>query len=315
MKSDAMSMTGFCFARSCVLKITVGNRLRHLVWAAAVFLLGSCSSDTSDDKDGDPLNGGGLPPEQQEFVDMRVVSFNIRVDNTADGANVWRNRRDAGVAMIGRERPTLLGLQEAQPHQITYLTEHCSDYAWYGLGRDTGKVPPATDSYAAEETMAVFWKTAELELLDKGTFWLSETPEKISRLADAGYNRTCTWGLFRHKESGLRFYLFNTHLDTEKAPRAEQVKVLVAQMKKINGKRLPAFLTGDFNANTTDACFSPLTAYMRDARVESPSTDNFPTWNNYGVSSGKMDHIFFLGDGCAAREFRTEWKLRSSLYF
>ena len=219
---------------------------------------------------------------------------------------MWRNRRDAVVTMIERERPMLLGLQEAQPHQITYLSEHCPDYAWYGLGRDTGKVPPATDSYAAEETMAVFWRTAELELLDKGTFWLSETPDQVSKGWDASYRRTCTWAGFRHKKSGQTCYFFNTHLDNDgKVAREESIKLLVSRMKTINSKRRVSFLTADFNSNVTDACFAPLHVYMRDARANAAVSDDYPSWNGYGASTGRLDHVFFSGDNCTAREFRT----------
>ncbi len=245
-------------------------------------------------------------PQPKEYTDISVISFNIRVDNAADGTNVWRNRRDAVVTMIERERPMLLGLQEAQPHQITYLSEHCPDYAWYGLGRDTGKVPPATDSYAAEETMAIFWRTAELELLDKGTFWLSETPDQVSKGWDASYRRTCTWAGFRHKKSGQTCYFFNTHLDNDgKVAREESIKLLVSRMKTINSKRRVSFLTADFNSNVTDACFAPLHVYMRDARANAAVSDDYPSWNGYGASTGRLDHVFFSGDNCTAREFRT----------
>lgn len=245
-------------------------------------------------------------PQPKEYTDISVISFNIRVDNAADGTNVWRNRRDAVVTMIERERPMLLGLQEAQPHQITYLSEHCPDYAWYGLGRDTGKVPPATDSYAAEETMAVFWRTAELELLDKGTFWLSETPDQVSKGWDASYRRTCTWAGFRHRKSGQTCYFFNTHLDNDgKVAREESIKLLVSRMKTINSKRRVSFLTADFNSNVTDACFAPLHVYMRDARANAAVSDDYPSWNGYGASTGRLDHVFFSGDNCTAREFRT----------
>lgn len=245
-------------------------------------------------------------PQPKEYTDISVISFNIRVDNAADGTNVWRNRRDAVVTMIERERPMPLGLQEAQPHQITYLSEHCPDYAWYGLGRDTGKVPPATDSYAAEETMAVFWRTAELELLDKGTFWLSETPDQVSKGWDASYRRTCTWAGFRHKKSGQTCYFFNTHLDNDgKVAREESIKLLVSRMKTINSKRRVSFLTADFNSNVTDACFAPLHVYMRDARANAAVSDDYPSWNGYGASTGRLDHVFFSGDNCTAREFRT----------
>ena len=254
----------------------------------------ACSS--SDAGNGAGEEESQPKPQPKEYTDISVISFNIRVDNAADGTNVWRNRRDAVVTMIERERPMLLGLQEAQPHQITYLSEHCPDYAWYGLGRDTGKVPPATDSYAAEETMAIFWRTAELELLDKGTFWLSETPDRVSKGWDASYRRTCTWAGFRHKKSGQTCYFFNTHLDNDGK---------VAREETINSKRRVSFLTADFNSNVTDACFAPLHVYMRDARANAAVSDDYPSWNGYGASTGRLDHVFFSGDNCTAREFRT----------
>ena len=264
----------------------------------------ACSS--SDAGNGAGEEESQPKPQPKEYTDISVISFNIRVDNAADGTNVWRNRRDAVVTMIERERPMLLGLQEAQPHQITYLSEHCPDYAWYGLGRDTGKVPPATDSYAAEETMAIFWRTAELELLDKGTFWLSETPDRVSKGWDASYRRTCTWAGFRHKKSGQTCYFFNTHLDNDgKVAREESIKLLVSRMKTINSKRRVSFLTADFNSNVTDACFAPLHVYMRDARANAAVSDDYPSWNGYGASTGRLDHVFFSGDDCTAREFRT----------
>lgn len=264
----------------------------------------ACSS--SDAGNGAGEEESQPKPQPKEYTDISVISFNIRVDNAADGTNVWRNRRDAVVTMIERERPMLLGLQEAQPHQITYLSEHCPDYAWYGLGRDTGKVPPATDSYAAEETMAIFWRTAELELLDKGTFWLSETPDQVSKGWDASYRRTCTWAGFRHKKLGQTCYFFNTHLDNDgKVAREESIKLLVSRMKTINSKRRVSFLTADFNSNVTDACFAPLHVYMRDARANAAVSDDYPSWNGYGASTGRLDHVFFSGDNCTAREFRT----------
>ena len=264
----------------------------------------ACSS--SDAGNGAGEEESQPKPQPKEYTDISVISFNIRVDNAADGTNVWRNRRDAVVTMIERERPKQLGLQEAQPHQITYLSEHCPDYAWYGLGRDTGKVPPATDSYAAEETMAIFWRTAELELLDKGTFWLSETPDQVSKGWDASYRRTCTWAGFRHKKSGQTCYFFNTHLDNDgKVAREESIKLLVSRMKTINSKRRVSFLTADFNSNVTDACFAPLHVYMRDARANAAVSDDYPSWNGYGASTGRLDHVFFSGDNCTAREFRT----------
>lgn len=273
----------------------------------ALFLSSGCSSDDGRPADDGPQGGSGGGSPQPEYADVSVVSFNIRVDNSAqDGANRWSERRAAAVNMLQREKPIVMGLQEAQAHQITWLARSCTDYAWYGLGRDTGTPPPETDAYAREETMAIFWRESEAELLDKGTFWLSETPDKVSKLPSADYRRTCTWGLFRLRVTGTRFYFFNTHLATETIPRGEQIGILIANMKRINDKRLPAFLTGDFNADTDEKAFAPLLAYLSDARAAATLSDNRATWNDYGQAAGsrKYDHVFFLSGRCVARQFR-----------
>ena len=93
--------------------------IRYLLSGLALLSLGACTS--SDNEDGSGGNDGGLT-----FV--TVVSFNIRVDNAADGDNAWDNRKPASAAMIRQERPTVMGLQEAQPHQITYLAKNCPDH-------------------------------------------------------------------------------------------------------------------------------------------------------------------------------------------
>ena len=241
-------------------------------------------------------------------TEIGVVSFNVRLDSEQDGDDRWEHRRQAAVEMIRRERPTVMGLQEAQPHQIDFLAGNCPEYAWYGLGRDSGKVPSETGDYPAEETMAIFWREADVELLDKGTFWLSQTPDSVSRGWDAYCNRTCTWGLFRSRASGRRFYFFNTHLDhIGKTARSESMKLIAARLGEINAEGAPVFLTADFNSRTTDACFAPLHARMADARTEAPQTDDKPTWNGYGRKSAPnwLDHIFYGREGCRAVAFRT----------
>ena len=237
---------------------------------------------------------------------VEVMSFNIRVDNAMDGENVWANRKQGVVTMIERQQPTVMGLQEAQAHQITYLAKHCPEYAWYGLGRDTGEAPPETDTYSFEECMPIFFHTPTVELLDKGTFWLSETPGRPSKGWDANYNRSCTWGLFRQKATGKRFYFFNTHLDNSgTVARKESIELIIAKINEINTEELPVFLTADFNSDTDEACFNPLHQAMKDARATAYVTDQEATYNAYKeTATRKLDHIFYSG-GSVASIFRT----------
>ena len=59
----------------------------------------------------------------------------------------------------------------------------------------------------------LFFNKKKFILVNSGTFWLSETPEKPSMGWDASYNRVVTWGKFKSKVSGKHFLVFNTHFD------------------------------------------------------------------------------------------------------
>ncbi|MEI3554931.1 MAG: endonuclease/exonuclease/phosphatase family protein [Alistipes senegalensis] len=210
--------------------------IRYLLSGLALLALGACTS--SDNEDGSGGNDGGLT-----FV--TVVSFNIRVDNADDGDNAWDNRKPASAAMVRRERPTVMGLQEAQRRQITYLARNCPDYAWYGLGREQGVIPPRNRKATQRGVHRPFY-LEQIQLLDKGTFWLSQTPDIPSKGWDAAYNRTCTWGLFGHKACGKRFYHLNTHLDHQGATaREESIKLIASKIKQFNTESYPVFLTAD----------------------------------------------------------------------
>ena len=100
--------------------------------------------------------------------DIKVISYNVRVNNEGDGENKWDLRKHASVAMINEEKPTIFGLQEAKPEQMQYLVENLPQYGHIGVGRE--------DGVSSGEHMTIFYLKDEVELLDGGTFWLSETP-------------------------------------------------------------------------------------------------------------------------------------------
>lgn len=259
---------------------------KNAFYAVLAVVAAACSSGSGDE----PVDPAPAP--KPATAALKVISFNIRVDSRDEHG--WDRRREAVVRMVGEERPAVLGLQEAQPHQITYLAKNSPDYGWYGLGRDTGKVPAETESYAAEECMAIFYRTSDVELLDKGTFWLSETPGKVSYGWDANYRRTATWGRFRLKTIQKEFLCLNTHLDNQgSVARGESIKLIVAKLAELNPEGLPVFLTADFNSTTSNSIFNPLRSVLMDARTHAPAADTGGTYNGWGTKSTVIDHIFY----------------------
>lgn len=219
--------------------------------------------------------------------EVTVMSFNIRYGMANDGDHSWENRKEAVVKMISAVDPDVIGLQEALAMQNEFLMENLTGYGMVGVGRD--------DGMEAGEFMTVLFKTGRYDLLDSGNFWLSETPDEVSRGWDGACNRMCTWVELQDKESGRRFRFFNTHLDHKgQQARREGTRLLVERILEKTGPRGTAFVTGDFNAVAQDEALAPLFGNFDSARDKAPETDTHGTFNGFGSAPNSVviDYIF-----------------------
>ena len=229
----------------------------------------------------------------EEPAEIKVISYNVRLNTKSDGDNCWDNRKHASINMINEEKPTIFGVQEALPMQVQYLAENLPEYSYIGVGRDDGK--------KKGEHMAIFYRKDDVELLDGGTFWLSETPDTPSKGWDAACFRSCTWTKLKMKSNGKIFAYLNTHLDhVGKEARKEGLALIAKRAQEIVSDDMPVFLTADFNAVTSNPIFEPVKAIMKDAREVAPETDRRATINFYQPGNEDkadwiIDHIFFRG--------------------
>ena len=225
--------------------------------------------------------------------EIKVMSYNIRLSSgtmAADSIYHWEHRKQASLNLMHEEKPTVFGLQEACPDQMDYMTKNLPEYGHIGVGRDDGK--------RKGEFMSIFYLKDEVELIDGGTFWLSETPDEVSKGWDAACFRTCTWTKLKVKATGKKFVYLNTHLDHKgKVAREESIKLIVKRAEELAGESLPVFITADFNSPTSNAIFKPMQEAMLDARIEAPVTDERGTLNCWGTTPPGVviDHIFYRG--------------------
>ena len=225
--------------------------------------------------------------------DLKVMTYNIRLSLESDKENAWDNRKEDALALMSYYHPDYFGVQEAVPQQMVDIKTNLKDYDYVGVGRDAGK--------KQGEYSAVFYDRNKLEVLKSGTFWLSETPEKPSKGWDAAYNRVCTYGLFKIKKSGKKFYAFNVHFDhVGDVARVNSSKLILEKIKELNSQNLPLTLTGDFN----------LTDDREPIKIISQSLDNvyyhskkphygpkgtFTAFDINTVPKERIDYIFVKG--------------------
>ncbi len=219
-----------------------------------------------------------------------AMTWNVRYNNPNDGDNWWEYRKEWVAGLIQFYEPEVLGIQEGLHDQVTFLDSALSDYRYVGVGRDDGK--------KAGEYTAIFYRDDALEVVDSGTFWLSETPEKVSVGWDASMERICTWAKFKRKKDGKLFWVFNAHLDHRGAEsRLNAVKLIIRKADDWNQEGLPVIVMGDLNARPQDPPLQYLNTVLRDSRDVSRSPAYGPegTFNDFKADhrlDSRIDHIF-----------------------
>ena len=220
--------------------------------------------------------------------EVKVISYNIRLINSKDGPNEWKYRAEASPAMIKDYAPDIFGVQEALAAQLKYLQKALPKYECIGVGRE--------DGVSKGEHMSIFYNTKTVELLDWGTYWLSETPEVPSKGWDAACKRTATWSRLRMKNSGKEFFYVNTHLDHRgKEAQQKGLDLIVKRIAAMNPDGLPMILTGDFNVEPKNPVLTELNKKMLSAKTTAEKTDRRATFNGWGERALVIDYIYYSG--------------------
>lgn len=219
------------------------DRLRLVVAAISLGLpLFACSTAT---KLGSVIAGASLNT-------VSVMTFNIFHDNHSEEREIpgWSDRKDLVVGTIRSEMPDVVGLQEAYLPQVVFLVQQLPTYDFVGRGRneDTGG-----------ESVSIMFRNDRFELVDKGHFWFSDSPDTPGSKGDDSWGdmelpRMTTWVRLRRKETGKAFYVYNTHLASDGTAanaalsRSKSVELLVERIAERQHPTEYFMVTGDFNA-------------------------------------------------------------------
>jgi endonuclease/exonuclease/phosphatase family metal-dependent hydrolase len=223
--------------------------------------------------------------------DIKIMSYNIRLDLKSDGENWWEKRKDKVIGLMQYYDADFLGCQEVMQHQLVYIDSLLEEHSYVGVGRDDGKT--------LGEYSCIFYNQDKYKCLTSNTFWLSPTPNEVSIGWDAAYKRVCTYGLFQHKKSKKKFWVFNAHLDHKgNNARLESVKLIHQKIEKLNAKaKLPIIITGDFNCRPEEEPYLYFSQQYDDARHISKMAPygGEDTWNAFKFDekpNGRIDYIF-----------------------
>lgn len=247
----------------------------------------SCDDEKSEYNIEDYLLKPGNDDDDTK-LDLTIATFNIRVEGDVED-KAWSVRKEFAKKIIEKYGFDIFGVQEALSNQLNDLLT-LQRYASIGIGRN---------GETSGEYSAILYNKDKFNVLESGTFWLSEDTTQPNKGWDAALPRICTWGKFQSKETEKEFYFFNTHFDhVGNIAREESAKLILQKMKDIVGDK-PAFCTGDFNLTPEKSPMIMLSSsdYLFDSRaisIQNPTgpVGTFHGYNLNGTITSRIDYIF-----------------------
>ena len=239
---------------------------------------------------------------REKVAKLRWGTFNIRLKTPVDDKEGfgWDVRRDRVADYIRKKNLDVVGLQEVLHVQLEDLLERLPQYDYVGVGR--------TDGATKGEYSPIFFRRDKFEVLEKGNFWLSETPDVPGSVGwDAALERIASYAKLKDKRSGKVFMAVNTHFDhVGVKARRESAKLIMKKIQEIVGDR-PAVVTGDFNVTESDEAYLTMlggevvngklfNCKFRDAyHMNAKHSGANYTWHNYcRIPADKAEKIDFI---------------------
>jgi len=220
---------------------------------------------------------------------VTAMTFNLRMDTEEDGDNAWPYRKNAVIQMIQNHQPTVLGTQEGLHHMVEFLSSSLTDYAQIGEGREGGQ---------NGEYSALFYKKDQLNLIDQGQFWLSETSDIPNSVSwKSACPRICTWGKFTFVDNpNEKIAVLNTHLDhISQLAREKGMDLIGSHIDAFIKQDIPVVLMGDFNCEPNNAAIQSI----QELGLQVLPQESGRTFHGFhgGTEGEPIDYI------CASKEF------------
>ena len=251
---------------------------------------------------------------------FKLASYNVWISKLGKGDNAWEFRRDRLAQSIVDLNADVIGMQEVdtriQNELPELLAKHGAPaYEWYIFS-------PYSQDGKGNKAQALIYKKERFEIVESHNFWMSETPELMSKGWDEErFYRGGFCVIMKDKTTGKKFFLMHSHFPLGKVARARAADVAIAMEKKYNKKGLPSFLIGDLNNRPDSEGSQILRTYWTDSFIALPQelkegsegTFNGVKINRDMNTSPRIDYVYFrntdapLKYGCFNNKYDGFW--------
>lgn len=231
----------------------------------------------------------------ENITTQSIMTFNVRCISGADKNEYsWKNRASLICDLLQENMPSVICMQENKKMQYSFFKKFLAGY---------DSVATYRDSSILTECLPVFYRTDMYELIDTQTFWLSDTPDKMSNTWDSEYFRICTFVILRNKNTDKKFIVGNVHIDYKS--QETQMKSVRLIYERLSAFNLPTVVMGDFNCDSDSETVAFAKQYFVDVGQGS-GNENKGTFNNFKNEhpTKKTDYIMQLPGSFNVRNYK-----------
>ena len=276
--------------------------MKKLVILFAMVALVSCGvAHKVSEKE--PVKTPERMPEDASSAEFRLGSYNVWISTIGKGNYAWNVRKDRLAKSIVDMNMDVFGIQEVdlriQKELPALLEKHgAADYGWYIFS-------PYSPKGRGDKAQALLYRKDRFKILESHYFWMSETPEVISRGWDE--QKFCRGGfcvVLKDKRTGRKFFLMHSHFPLGKEARRRAADVCIEMEKKYNKDGLPSFLIGDLNNRPDYPGSEKLRTFWNDSFLYLPAEcreGSFATFNGAETDRDmdkdprRIDYVYFKG--------------------
>lgn len=235
--------------------------------------------------------------KDQDDSCVTVVSANVRCYTDGDkNERHWLYRGPLMAQTLIDAKADIIGLQEARKIQYECICEALKGYGSFIDYRDDSDDP---------EGCPLFYNLSKFDIESKGTFWLSETPDRISKDWGAACYRICSYAVLIQKKDGKKLAVFNTHLDHISAQaRIKGIRLVLEKLNEFGG--MPCVLMGDLNDFESSEMYAAATKLFDDAKYKTQDSDSGATYQNWGTmpDGENIDYFLISKEGIDVSQYR-----------
>ena len=248
-----------------------------------------------------------ITPKHSLDDEITIMSTNVRYIAPEDIlTKSWFNRASLIAEDVGSVMPDIIGFQEATFVHYSYLK---------GLMDGYDSEMAYRDNFILSEGCPIFYRTDRFEKVEGGSFWLSETPEVMSKDWGSEHYRICVYVILRDRFTDKQFAVFNTHLDhTSDEARINGIGVVLDKIAEFGD--LPSFLMGDLNAKENSKTIQSTKEVFDDAKLVADVTDDSPTFHGWGKAADprRIDYIMISKGDATVSEYGVVDNIHDGVY-